>query len=205
MNNRTVKLASLSPLEASLDRAKLVEEFKRRSNRETNTESRVTNTRVSAFATKSERKKTCVSTNRIHSTLPRVNVSLLQVNEGYFPKKIPKEKPIKRLVSKTNHLKEGGNDMNKARNKLRKWRYKALYEDCYKFKEKKPSSRHSNIYSKGVSRHRKHGSEDNKLTSDLRVNPQEEDIIRTKIGKMEIALKEHRFRVAGLSDLRYRP
>ena len=91
--------------------------------------------------------------------------------------------------------------MNKARNKLRKWRYKALYEDCYKFKEKKPSSRHSNIYSKGVSRHRKHGSEDNKLTSDLRVNPQEEDIIRTKIGKMEIALKEHRLKVAGFGDL----
>ena len=81
MNNRTVKLASLSPLEASLDRAKLVEEFKRRSNRETNIESRVTNTRMSAFATKSEIKKTCVSTNRVHSTLTRVSVSLLQVNE----------------------------------------------------------------------------------------------------------------------------
>ena len=57
MNNRTVKLASLSHLEASLDRAKLVKEFKRRSNRETNTESRVKNTRVSAFGTKSEIKK----------------------------------------------------------------------------------------------------------------------------------------------------
>ena len=77
MNNCTVKLASLSPLEASPDRTKLVEEFKRRSNRETNTESRVTNTRVSAFPTKGEGKKSCVSTNRIHSTLARVNVSLL--------------------------------------------------------------------------------------------------------------------------------
>ena len=95
MNNRTVNLASLSPLKTSLDRAKLVEEFKMRGNRETNTEGRVTNTRVGAFVTKSEIKKTCVSTNRVHSTLPRVNVSLLQVNEGCFPKKIPKEKPMK--------------------------------------------------------------------------------------------------------------
>ena len=115
MNSRTVKLTSLSPLEASLDRAKLVEEFKRRGNRETNTESRVTNTRVSAFATKSERKKSCVSTNKIDSTLVRVNVSLLQVNEGCFPKKILKEKPMKRLDSRTNHSKEGGNDMNQVR------------------------------------------------------------------------------------------
>ena len=55
----------------------------------------MTNTRVGAFATKSEGKKSCVSANRIHSTLARVNVSLLQVNEGCFPKKIPKEKPMK--------------------------------------------------------------------------------------------------------------
>ena len=114
------------------------------------------------------------------------------------------EKPMKRLDSRTSHLKEGGNDMNKVRNKPRKWRYKALYEDCCKFKEKKSSSRHSNIYSKGVSRHRKHESEDNKFRSDLRVNPQEEDIIRTKIGKMEIALMEHRLRAVGFGDLRRR-
>ena len=94
--------------------------------------------------------------------------------------------------------------MNKARNKPRKWRYKGLYEDCCKFKEKKSSSRHSNMYSKGVSRHRKRGSEDNKLRSDLRVNPQEEDIIRTKIGKMKISLKEHRLRDTGFRDLRRR-
>ena len=159
MNNRTVKLTSLSPLEASLDRAKLVEEFKIRGNRETNTESRVTNTRVSTFVTKSEIKKTCVSTNRIHSTLPRVNVSLLQVNEGCFPKKIPKEKPIMQLDSRKNHLKEGGNDINQARSKLRKWKSKALNPDYNKFQVKKSSSKHYTITTSQRIKSRKLGDE----------------------------------------------
>ena len=54
------------------------------------------------------------------------------------------------------------------------------------------SSRLPKSYSIGVSRIRKHGSENNKLRIHLRACPHEEDIIRTKLGKMELSLKEYR-------------
>ena len=166
MKNQFIRLVPLSPLEAFQDRARIAAEFKMRRKKKsdpTKQESerksgesnerkkdsgsgkhmRVTNTRVSAFVIRSEERNNRFVTNRDHSTLPRVNVSLLQVNEGCFPKKIPKKKPMKRLDSRTNQLKEGGNDTRKAKawSKTSKNKFKAKDQVSRKCHEGQSSAR----------------------------------------------------------------
>ena len=99
-------LTPLNPFKAYEDQVRIVKEYKVRGNKvsapenkksdklnecvqksgktseekknsECKGQNRVKNTRVSAFAVKSEKKKVCDSTNIIYLTLPRVNVSLL--------------------------------------------------------------------------------------------------------------------------------
>ena len=233
MNNRTIKLIPLSSSEASQDRAKIAEAFKLRGKKDSALETEKSDQnyegvqksgkgseekknpecvdknreeikQVSAIAIKREVKSAYFPTNTVHSSMHRVNDSLLQVKAKCFPKKIPKEKSKKSFDSRTNHLKEGGNDTNRARSKPRKWKSKASNQDYNKLQGKDSSSRLSNLHSKGISRLRKHGIGDNKFRSDLGVSLHEGDINRIKVVAKDIGWGEGRMRATSLYGLRRR-
>ncbi len=101
----------------------------------------MTNTRVSTFAVRSERKKTCFPTNTIYPSLHRVDSSLLQCITSLGSKKTSDEQSNKKLDSRTNQLKEGGNDTNRARGKSSKFKFQANNHTHHKQHEGNSSSR----------------------------------------------------------------